>query len=218
MSEQFSIFRKLPTLEQAKELKSLFDQHEIESILDDNVPPVDVTFAGNTLQNEIEIRIKRSDFEKAESILEKNAEALMDEIDQGYYLFEFTNEELYEILLKSDEWNKFDYTLAQKILKNRGKSVDKELLNSLKNERLKELAKPEGNQKPWIFTGYLFSLLGGFFGLVIGYFLWTSKKTLPNGQKVYSYAEKDRKHGRYIFYVGLVVFPVALILRAFSSI
>ncbi|MFI0427945.1 hypothetical protein [Mariniflexile sp. HMF6888] len=218
MKEQFSIFRKFPTLEQANELAIELGKQGIDFILDDNVPPVDVTFAGNTLRNEIEIRIKQSDFEKAEEILEKNAETLMDEVDKDYYLFEFTNEELYEILLKSDEWSKFDYTLAQKILEKRGKSVDKDLLNSLKNERLKELAKPEGNQKPWIFAGYLFSLLGGFLGLVIGYFLWTSKKTLPNGQKVYSYTEKDRKQGMYIFYIGLIIFPVILIIRAFSSI
>ena len=217
MKENYSIFRKFPTLEQATELKDLLNENGIESILADNVPPVDVTFSGNTLQNEIEIRIKQSDFKKAEDILEKNAEELIDQIDKGYYLFEFTDEELYEVLLKSDEWNAFDYTLAQKILKQRGKSVDKELLNSLKNERLKDLAKPEGNQKPWIIGGYVFSILGGFLGLIIGYFLWTSKKTLPNGQKVYSYSENDRKHGKYIFYIGLIIAPTAMLLKVVSQ-
>jgi hypothetical protein len=213
MKENYSIFRKFPTLEQASELKDLLNENGIESILTYNVPPVDVTFSGNTLQKEIEIRIKQADFKKAEEILEKNAEELIDQIDTDYYLFEFTDEELYEVLLKSDEWNAFDYTLAQKILKQRGKSVDKELLNSLKNERLKDLAKPEGNQQPWIIGGYVFSILGGFLGLMIGYFLWTSKKTLPNGQKVYSYAENDRKHGKYIFYIGLIIAPTALLLK-----
>jgi hypothetical protein len=217
MKENYSIFRKFPTLEQATELKDLLNENGIESILADNVPPVDVTFSGNTLQNEIEIRIKQSDFKKAEDILEKNAEELIDQIDKDYYLFEFTDEELYEVLLKSDEWNAFDYTLAQKILKQRGKSVDKELLNSLKNERLKDLAKPEGNQKPWIIGGYVFSILGGFLGLIIGYFLWTSKKTLPNGQKVYSYSENDRKHGKYIFYIGLIIAPTAMLLKVVSQ-
>ena len=217
MKENYSIFRKFPTLEQATELKDLLNENGIESILADNVPPVDVTFSGNTLQNEIEIRIKQSDFKKAEDILEKNAEELIDQIDKDYYLFEFTDEELYEVLLKSDEWNAFDYTLAQKILKQRGKSVDKELLNSLKNERLKDLAKPEGNQKPWIIGGYVFSILGGFLGLIIGYFLWTSKKTLPNGQKVYSYSENDRKHGKYIFYIGLIIAPTAMLLKVVSK-
>jgi hypothetical protein len=148
MTDNYSIFRKFPTLELATEIKDLLQKNKVESILADNTPPVDVTFSGNTLQNEIEIRIKQSDFEKAESILEKNAENLIDQIDKNYYLFDFTNEELYDILLKSDEWSTFDYTLTQKILSQRGKPIDKDLLNSLKNERLKQLAKPEENQKP----------------------------------------------------------------------
>jgi len=217
MEDNYSILRKFPTLDQANELKDLLEKNGINSILADNVPPVDITFSGSTLRNEIEIRIKQSDFEKAEEIIERNAEELIDQIDKDYYLFEFSDEELYEILLKSDEWSAFDYTLAQKLLKQRGKSIDKELLNSLKNERLKDLAKPEENQRPWIVGGYVFSLLGGFLGLIIGYFLWTSKKTLPNGQKVYSYSKNDRKHGKYIFYIGLIIAPISLLLKVIGQ-
>jgi hypothetical protein len=213
MNKQYSIFRKFSSLEQVKELESMLNENGIESIIANNASSIDSTFGSNSLNNQIEIRIKQSDFEKAELLMEKKAEDLINQIDKDYYLFDFTDEELYEILLKSDEWNTFDYTLAQKILKQRGKSVDKELLNSLKNERLKDLAKPEGNQKPWIIAGYIFSLLGGFLGLIIGYFLWTSRKTLPNGQKVYSYSANDRKHGKYIFYIGLIIAPIALILK-----
>jgi len=213
MIEQYSIFRKFSTLEQAKELEAILNGKGIKSILADNAPPVDVTFSGNTLQNEIEIRIKQSDFKEAEQILEQDAENLINEVDKDYYLFDFTDNELYDILLKSDEWNKFDYTLAQKILTARGKSIDKSLLNSLEKQRLDDLAKPEGGQKPWIIVGYLFSLLGGFLGLIIGYFLWTQQKTLPNGQKVYSYKENDRKQGKYIFFIGLIFFPLFLIWK-----
>lgn len=213
MKENYSIFRKYPTLEQANELKKLLGWNGRKSIVADNIPPVDVTFSNNTLQNEYEVRIKQADFKQAESILEKDAENIIDEIDRNYYLFDFTNEELYEILLKSDEWGAFDYTLAQKILTKRGKTIDKEMLSSLKNERLKQLAQPEGNQKPWIIAGYFFSIIGGFLGLIIGYFLWTSKKTLPNGKKVYSYSDNDRKHGKYIFYIGLIIAPTSLLLR-----
>jgi len=216
MTVSYAIFRKFSNLEQASELRELLLKNGIDSELADNVAPVDVTFSGSTLQNEIEVRIKPSDFKRAEEILEKVAENLINEIDPDYYLFEFTDEELYEIILKADEWNLFDFSLAKKILTNRGKSIDEDLLNSLKNERLKDLAKPEENQRPWIITGYVFAALGGFLGLVIGYFLWTAKKTLPNGQKVYSYSENDRKHGRYIFYIGLIVAPTALFLRAFA--
>lgn len=215
MKEEFSVFKKYPTFEHASNLKELLDKEGIESVLGDNIPPVDVTFSGSTLQHEFEVRIKQSDFAKAKELLEEQAENLIDQVDKDYYLFDFTDEELYEILLKSDEWNEFDYTLAQKILVQRGKSVDKALLNSLKNERIKQLAKPEENQRAWIVAGYIFAFLGGFLGIIIGYFLWTAKKTLPNGKKVYSYSEKDRKQGKYIFIVAMIIFPITLIIRAF---
>ncbi|MBL4745664.1 MAG: hypothetical protein JKY08_04790 [Flavobacteriaceae bacterium] len=133
------------------------------------------------------------------------------------YLLQFTNEELYEILLKSDEWGDFDYSLAQKILIQRGKSIDHELLAALKKERIKDLSKPEENQKPWIIAGYIFAILGGFLGLIIGYSLMTSKKTLPDGQRINSYAEKDRKQGKYILIISACVFPIGLILKVITS-
>ncbi|HIC31230.1 MAG TPA: hypothetical protein EYO76_04860, partial [Flavobacteriaceae bacterium] len=210
MNENYSIFRSFPSVGLAVELQNLLSKNGVDYELADNLPSVDVTFSGNTVNDKFEIRIDPKDFEKAENILEKDAENIINEIDPDYYLFQFTNDELYEILLKSDEWNAFDYTLAQKILTERGKSIDKDLLNSLKTQRLKELSKPEDNQKPWIVAGYIFALLGGYLGLIIGYFLWTSKKTLPNGQKIYSYSEKDRKQGKIIFTISLVIVPISL--------
>jgi len=216
MKEEYSIFKQFPTIEQAKEVQLLLNENNIETVIGDNVPPVDITFTGDTLRNEIEIRIKQSDFEKAHIIIEKENEISIEDVDQDYYLLQFTNEELYEILLKSDEWGAFDYSLAQKLLIQRGKSVDKELLSALKKERIKDLSKPEENQKPWIIAGYLFAVLGGFLGLIIGYSLWTSKKRLPNGQRIYSYLPNDRNHGKYIFFIGLVVFPIGLLLKTLS--
>jgi hypothetical protein len=217
MNEQFSIFKTFSNIEQANELKNILNENGIETIMEDNSPPVDVTFTGGgELNIKTEIRIKQSEFKKAEEILEKIAKESLNDIDPEYYLFDFTNEELYDILLKSDEWNKFDFILSQKILKDRGKNIDTELIESLKKQRLEELAKPDGNQKPWIIAGYFFAFLGGFLGLIIGYSLWTSKKTLPNGQKVYSYSTSDRKQGKYIFYIAIIIFPSALLLRAFG--
>lgn len=218
MKENYSIFRRFSTLEQARELEFQLNRNGIDTVLADNVPPVDITFSGNTLQNEIEIRINPADFEKAEQILKQNAENVIDQVDKDHYLFAFTDEELYEILLKPDEWNEFDHALAKKVLEQRGRSVDEKLLHSLQNQRLKQLAKPEENQHPWIIGGYIFAFLGGLIGLIIGYILWTSKKTLPNGQKVYSYMEKDRKHGKIIFFIGVVIFPLGLILRLWGGL
>ena len=213
MTENWIVFRKLNTLIQAQELETLLNENNIKTVLADNIAPVDITFSGSTLLNEYEIKIDASNFEKAEAVLEKDAESLLEKMDQDYYLLSFTDEELYEVLIKSDEWSVFDYKLAQKILTNRGKTIDHEMLASLKKERLNILSKPEENQRPWIIAGYLFSFLGGGIGIVIGYSLWTSKKTLPNGERIYSYNDADRKQGKTIFIIGLIVFPLALIVK-----
>ncbi|MFB9109321.1 hypothetical protein [Flavobacterium gyeonganense] len=218
MNENYSVFRKYPTLEQVKDLESLLNKNDIATEIADNIPPVDSSFSGSTLQNQYEIKIQLTDFEKAEKVLDENAENLIDQIDKYYYLFSFSDDELYEILLKADEWNEFDYKLAQKILIQRGKFVDTELLKALKKQRIELLAKPEENQKSWIIAGYVFAVLGGFLGILIGYSLWTSKKSLPNGQKVYSYNEKDRTHGKNIFYIGLIILPFYVIIRILAQL
>jgi len=218
MNEDYSIFKRFSVLEEAEEVYKLLKENNIDTIIGDNVPSVDSNFGANPLNNEIEIRISQSDFKKASKILEEQVEGLIDNIDSDYYLLSFTDDELYDVLLKSDEWSEFDYSLSKKILKERGKPIDDELLKSLKLKRLKELAKPEGKQKPWIIAGYIFAVLGGALGLIIGYFLWTSKKTLPNGQKVYSYYPKDRRHGKYIFYLSLIIYPIGFLMKFLSKI
>ncbi len=214
MQEAFVIFRKFANYTTLKKLQVTLEEEGIPSVLADDQASVDVTFTGGAAINtQYEIRLRQSDFKRAEELMETVVAKEVEEVGADYYLFQFTDEELYDILLKSDEWNTFDYVLAQKILKERGKPIDDALLGALKRQRLEMLAKPEENQQPWIIVGYVFAILGGFLGLIIGYFLWTSKKTLPNGTKVFSYAEKDRKQGKIIFYVSLIVFPISLLLR-----
>jgi hypothetical protein len=217
MTESFIAFKNFPTRIQAKEFEILLNNNNIKTVLADNIAPVDITFSGSTLQNQYEIKIDPADFAKAQEILEKDTENLLNQVDKDYYLLSFLNEELYDVLLKSDEWSVFDYKLAQKLLTERGKNIDPDMLASLKKERLKILAKPEENQKPWIIAGYLFSLLGGGIGIIIGYSLWTSKKTLPNGQRVYSHNDADRNHGKTIFIIGSIIFPVALLVKILSA-
>ncbi|WP_196890449.1 hypothetical protein [Aureivirga marina] len=205
MDKEFRSFKKFQTVNQAKEVEELLKENHIESIVTDDTPPVDITFSGSTLQYSAEIKIKEEDFKRAEVILKEHAENDLDKISKDYYLFQFTDEELYDVLLKYDEWNEFDYLLAQKILKDRGRKVDLKLIDGLKRQRMLDLGKPEKSDKSWIAVGYILSLVGGIFGLIIGYSLMNSKKTLPNGQRVYAYSKEDRNHGVKIFYLGIIM-------------
>lgn len=213
MENQFSVFKKIASNEQAREIISFLNSNNIETELTDNIAPVDNIMLGNSLNQEFEVKIKLSDFDKANKLLEKIAEDQINIVDGDYYLFEFSDEELYDIILKQDEWNEFDYSLAKKLLSERGKPIDDNLIKSLKNKRLEELSKTEENQKPWIVAGYIFAFLGGFLGIIIGYVLMTSMKNLPNGQRIYSYNTIDRKQGKTIFYIGIFMLPFYIILR-----
>jgi hypothetical protein len=218
MENQFSVFKKYSSVEQTQEVVTLLNSNEIETEIGNNIPPVDSLLTGNNITPEFEIKIQITDFDKANKLLQSSAEDQISLIDKDYYLFSFSDEELYDIILKQDEWNEFDYSLAKKLLSERGKPIDEELIKSLKRQRLSDLAKPEENQKPWIISGYIFALLGGFFGIIIGYVLMTSKKNLPNGQRVYSYNTNYRQQGKMIFYIGIVLLPFYIILRILIAV
>ena len=117
--EKFITFHKFNSFENAQELISTLKKNGVKVQIEDTSPPVDITFSGNTLQNEVRIKVRQSDLGRANQILEKQAEQLVDKFPDDYYLYDFTDNELIEIIEKSDEWSKEDFMLSQKILKER---------------------------------------------------------------------------------------------------
>lgn len=216
MNNEFVTFQKYHDLESlnsiAHNLKEQNKAYEIE----DASPTFDVSFSYNEISKEYRLKLKQEDFERANKLLEQTAQLQMNSVTSDYYLFEFSDEELIEIITKPDEWGKFDYQLPQKLLKDRGKEITPEIAQLLKNQRIKELAKPEENHAMWVNAGYLFALLGGFIGIFIGLTIATHKKTLPNGERVYAYREEDRKQGWIIFFVGTITFTISPFLRFLS--
>jgi len=201
---QFLTYRKFTDKSEALELSELLTKNNIDFILEDTSASFDPSFANNEFNNEFRIKLKKSDFELVDQLQLEISVNQIDSIDKDYYLFGFTDQELIEIITKSDEWSNFDYVLAQKILKDRGMEINKELLNTIRKQRIEELAKPEGSQKVWIIAGYAFSFIGGLLGLFIGWHLLSYKKTLPNGDRVYGYSMEDRTQGSYILINGII--------------
>ncbi len=206
MSDQYLTFQKFNDEALAKELIILLNQHGIKFQVEGD-SAFDPTFSGtNELNKEIRVKIPKHDFEKADQLLLDISKLQIDTVEKDYYLYEFTDEELIEIVTKHDEWSQFDFLLAQKILKGRGKEINPEVVKVIKRQRINELAKPEESQKGWIYIGYVMALLGGIIGIAIGYHLSTFKKTLPNGDRIYVHNIEDRKHGKRIFILGIFFF------------
>ena len=215
--ETYLTFQKFPNKESAIILESLLRINKIKYLLEDHSTSLDSNFLGNASIKEFRIKIKNDDFEKADKLLLEIALKDLEQVNKSHYLFDFSDEELFEILTKKDDWSQYDYLLAQKILRERGKEINPEIIQLLKKHRIDQLSKPEESQKAWIFAGYLFASLGGFLGVIIGWHLLSHKKTLPNGDRVYGHTKSDRIHGNRILILGSIMLFIGISFRIFVA-
>lgn len=213
MADAFLTFQKFHDIEIAKEIAERLKQNGIEYYLEENPKFFDPSFANNKVDPDINLKLRAADFSKAHKALEDYYSNSFENIEQDYYLFDFTDEELVEIVSKPDEWGHFDYMLSQKILKDRGKEINPEIAELLKTQRIKDLAKPEATDNYWIYAGYFSAVFGGLFGIIIGWTLVYSKKTLPDGQRIYAHSEKDRNHGTRILLISCISLIIWVLIR-----
>jgi len=195
-------FQRFAKKEQAEELIALLAKNDVAAGLEDNTSSLGESF-GTSYDAAFAVKLPADDFEKANRILIEDSVSSLDAIDSDYYLFSFSDDELREIVAHRDEWNAFDFLLAQKLLKERGHEINQDELDKLRQNRIAELSKPEPKQTGAVIAGYIMAVLGGLIGIVIGWYLSTYKRTLPNGDRVYHYSEDDRRHGKRILYLGI---------------
>lgn len=212
-NRQFLTYQKFYNKSQATDLVELLTTNQVEFFFEDASTNFDPSFANNEISKEYIVKVQKEDFEKVDKILTDLYAKEIDSVDAAYYLFDFTNDELTDLLIKSDEWSKYDYLLAQKILEKRGIEINDDLLNTFKKQRIEDLTKPDKTQKTSIIMGYIFALLGGLIGGFIGWHLLCHKKTLPNGDRVYGYSVSDRKQGKRILILGIFFFLLWTSLR-----
>ena len=213
----FLVYKRFYEQERASGLTEILAENGIEFEVTEDRESLDSLYGDKHFSKQYFVKISGDDFEKVDSILLSLSEKELETVDKEHYLYGFTDQELFEIVSKPDEWNEFDLQLAQKILKEKGKEIGQETIKLLKKQRINELARPEEGQRNWIYAGYIFALLGGIFGVFIGWHLSTYKKTLPNGQQVYGYKQEDRKHGRRIWILGTIMLVLWLAIR-FSNL
>jgi hypothetical protein len=221
MSEGFLAFHSFTDEDAAKDFAEDLENVGIDFKTESVRTTLDSTFIGGSASPAITIKLRSADFEKAHAALNEYYRKMTGSIDKDYYLFSFSDSELFEIIAKPDEWGYLDNQLAQKILADRGRAVDPVTMNRLKESRIAELAKPEKDDWGILAVGYLFIALGlvflflrlGFvytpYGFVIalltGSLLAYNKKILPDGSKAYSYQPESRKHGKIIMVAAIVI-------------
>lgn len=208
--KQFQVFNNIETL---NTFTNLLSDNKIDFEVENNSKIFDPSFANNDFEKEYIVKIHPNDFEKVYDLEEEIIKNEIQNTPEDYYLFDYTNSELLDIVNKRDEWNAFDYYLAKKILNDRGNLITEEKIIEIKKERIEELKKPTEIKSIWIILLYIITILGiflplfiGLSSIIYGYFIRKMKKTLPNGESVYQFSEKDRKHGTVFLFGGIFFF------------
>jgi hypothetical protein len=214
MEPEFITYQKFNDPALAEVLAEQLEQHGIAYEVEEESINFDPGFVFNeTLNTEWAVKIKSEDFETVNQLL-KDAEAVdVNGVGKDYYLYAFNDDELMDVITRADEWNAFDVVLARKLLAEHGKNISDEQITAIETKRIEELKAPDPPQTFWIVIGYICACLGGLLGIFIGWYLITFKKTLPNGEQVYGYTERDRRHGKLILYIGIAVLTLAILYK-----
>ncbi|MEI6823478.1 MAG: hypothetical protein WCL51_16220 [Bacteroidota bacterium] len=210
---KFIAYKKFQYTEQLKEVVDVLKANDINYIVEDNTLDAAAIFIGQDTGPKILLKISNEDFTKANELLNIKAKKDIDKVNPDHYLFSFEDDELLEIVEEPDTWNEFDVQLAKKILTERGIEISEKLENAFIEKRIKNLSKTEKGSKLWTTVGYISAFVGGLLGIAIGLALWKSKRTLPNGDRVYMYSDNDRIHGMYITVIGIAMFLMIIIVR-----
>jgi hypothetical protein len=185
---------------------------EIINILTDNNIPFELNnnenigasiISFNDGTPHLELKIDRADFARADAAIEKVALEQIPLLEEDYFLFHYTKDELLNLAAEPDMWSKFDYFIAKHLLLTKHNEVTTSEIETLKQDRIEILSRPESNQSAWIKRGYVLAITGGL-GFIIGMVILNHKRTLPNGESVYAYSETDRKHGKMIVRISII--------------
>lgn len=218
--EDLQPYQSYLSLEAAQPLLTILQQKDIpyEIVADSGRSEVfDPSFANNASFSRVVVKLPPADFEWVRRLESEAHQPLMAEVDPNHYLFKFTDEELFDVLTKPEEWNSFDVSLAGQLLRERGRDVSADAVRMLRQHRNAELARPEESQNTWVMLGYVTAALGGVLGIFIGWHLYRHHKSLPDGRQVAAFSVSDQRHGFRIFVLGIIGLVLWTVVRVLIS-
>ena len=228
MAESFLTFHTFGDEETGSEFADIISAAGIEYRLEKIPQILDNNIIGTSSAPPFVLKLLPSDFEKANLFLENYYKKIAKSVSPNYYLFSFSDKELMEILEKQDEWSYLDCQLAQQILADRGHAVSFVSLQHYKQERIKELSRPEkGGWGLLFFSGFL--VLAGFISCIsifmgttnyfpacllismfLSFHLSGDKKVLPDGQTVFAYNENVRRYGKMLGVLSVLILVISV--------
>ncbi len=159
------------------------------------------------------VEVLEADFERALQLVSPSDSDKVEEGVAGY-----NTDELKEIVLNPQDWHEHFVQNARTELENRGETVNDEDIEKVKREKLLKLQKGTEPSLIIFYTMWLFAFLGGFIGIIAGYFYWQGKVKGFDDQRYYMYTQSYRKQGAYMFVIGIISFLFQLYYFGFFNL
>jgi hypothetical protein len=198
----FLTYSRFYTKEEAEEFAALLDANNILFDAERLRTPLDNIYLGEDSEPKYIVKVMQEDFGKVESLVKKEMEKQVDELPADYYLFQFSNEELLEVLQKSEDWNHLDQTLAKRLLQQRNVRTDGLAVLAVFNEE--EINGKERISTTTLVITYLLAIIFAIVGMLIGALMITAKRTMKDGSKMPLYDNWTVNQGWIVFNIGLV--------------
>lgn len=160
----------------------------------------------------LQLKVKYTVLEEAEKVLSTYYGDNILEAGAGSPLLHVNNYHLKEIVRHPGRNTLFDYQLSREILRSRGEEVPLREIRQIQKKHFEE--KLAGQDAPdfLIVVGYIFSILGGVIGAIIGWTLFNSRTPSINGERLHSYPPTDRQHGVVMMVIsGFIIFLAMLV-------
>jgi hypothetical protein len=202
MTEDFKTYMSFIDAESSLELTELLRENGIAFQLLDTKADFDPSMAFNEANKPYLVQISPDDFEKTNKLVEEKYTT--GEIAQDHFMNAFSDQELIEVLKNKEEWHPLDVVIAKKLLKKRNVSYDERDIIAYQEAKKRAEYQPEKLPKYTLLLSYLICLLGGILGVAIALFILTSKKSLPSGEKVFSYSNNARNHAMFMLILGVL--------------
>ena len=212
-------YREYFNEEEAKEFVQLLRDADLPFSLDRVQTLLDKSIVGDAMLPKVVLKVRPEDFKRVNQLIEAELNAIDASTLDEHYLNELDNEELIDILRNRESWTTEAIVVARKLLKRRGVAVNYDALAREERAKLEQARSGKPGNRVWMVGYALATVLGPLIsvlflvaGLGMGYYYAYGKTTDVDGHTHFIYDPATRRLGQYLWYLGLVVSAVVVML------
>lgn len=208
MNERFVTAHSFSDPEEAEIAAEVLKANEISFYIEEDKLSFDASFSYKTDPYSVHLKVKEEQLEKALGLLDNAARkdgAETTDVTLASLFESYTNDELMEVIAHRDEWKEEEVQLAVTVLEKRGITLSESEKERMWRQRIAEIRKPQKGSTGWIIFGFVLALMGGLFGIMLGFAYCTLKGKDPEGNSYFIYDDGTRTLGLLMTLLGILV-------------